>query len=692
MRLIKLYLIGTLIFTGCGGDDENGGNSTPVPAVKKERPVLALDAANKRLDTDPTPTLQVSGLTALSGVLRLYSDSSCTTAAGDEVEVTQATAEMTADTLTAGNYQFYVQHTDSEGIKGDCAGGLEYTVEVLTMENTMANDATPDINVAGLQIHSGTFQLFSEATCTTAASATVTVTGSEAAVTANTVAAGVHQFWGVHTDGDGNVGGCHELGSYRYTTESLTLAKTAPTVAVGYGTYPTLSVTGLSVLNGSVQLYGDSDCSSAFGAAVSVSAATATITPASMATGSHQLHVQHTDGDGRAGPCVGSVAYEFHRGAKKIAAGRAHTCAILDDDSLKCWGENDSGQIGDGTTDDSHNPVAVGLGNQSAVAIGASGGHTCAIRGDNSLVCWGNGGAGQLGSGNISNQNTPTAVNLGASKTAQAIGLGGQHSCAILNDNTLVCWGRAHGGRLGDGQSSTDRHSPVSINLGSNKLAKAIGIGGDHSCAILDDTNDNNNDDTLVCWGHVSSGQVGDGQNTTNRSSPVSVNPGDTVKAVAGGDSHTCAILDDNTLKCWGWNNIGQVGNGNTTDQNSPQSVNLGNSRTATAVSGGKWHTCAIRDDGSVVCWGHAGNGQLGIGSASTDTCTYSSVDFDCKKTPTVASLGAGRTATAITTGDNHTCAILDDNSLKCWGRNGDGQLGDGTTVNKNVPTLISLD
>ena len=691
MRLTKLLLIGTLIFTGCGGDDENGGNSAPVPAVKKERPVLSLDTANKRLDTDPTPTLQVSGLTVLNGVLRLFSDSSCTTAAGGEVEVTQATAEMTADTLTAGNYQFYVQHTDSEGIKGNCAGGLEYAMEVLTMDSTMANDATPDINVAGLQIHSGTLQLFSEATCATAASATVTVTAGEAAVTANTVAAGVHRFWGVHTDGDGNEGHCQELGSYRYTTESLTLAKTAPTVAVGYGTYPTLSVTGLSVLNGSVQLYGDSDCSSAFGDPVTVSATTATVTPASMATGSHDLHVQHIDSDGRAGPCVGSVAYEFHRGAKKIAAGASHTCAILDDDSLKCWGININGQIGDSTNLGRTRPVAVGLGNQSAVAISTGNNHTCAIRGDNSLVCWGMGLYGRLGTGNTNNQNAPTAVNLGSNKTAQAIGLGSQHSCAILNDSTLKCWGSASNGRLGDGQTSTNQHSPVSINLGSNKLAKAIGVGGHHNCVILDDTNDNNNDDTLVCWGLSNAGQVGDGH-TTDRSSPVSVNPGDTVKAIAGGDAHTCAILDDNSLKCWGWNTFGTVGNGNTTNQNSPQSVNLGNSRSATTVSAGIYHSCAIRDNGSLVCWGMADFGQLGIGSASTDTCTYIGDDYDCKKSPTVVNLGTDRTAVAISLGQHHTCAILDDNSLVCWGRNRYGQLGDGTTVNKNVPTLISLD
>ena len=154
----------------------------------------------------------------------------------------------------------------------------------------------------------------------------------------------------------------------------------------------------------------------------------------------------------------------------------------------------------------------MGLGDgRSAQAVGLGGYHTCAILDDDSLKCWGSNGSGRLGDGSGLSSSTPVAVNLGDGRTAEAVGLGNYHTCAILDDDSLKCWGSNGSGRLGDG-TTTNRSTPVAVNLGDGRTAKAISLGNQHTCAILDD-------DSLKCWGGNDSGQVGDGT-TTNRSTP----------------------------------------------------------------------------------------------------------------------------------------------------------------------------
>ena len=171
-----------------------------------------------------------------------------------------------------------------------------------------------------------------------------------------------------------------------------------------------------------------------------------------------------------------------------------------------------------------------------------------------------------------------------------------------------------------------------------------------------------------------------------SRDTPVSVNlgAGRTAVALDLGDLHTCAILDNGELKCWGFNQFGALGNGGNSNINSPpsSSINLGAGRTAVAVAAGPQHTCAILDNGSVKCWGNDGNGQLGDGGTSSNTNTPSSTPVD---------LGSGRTAVAIGAGDGHTCAILDNGEMMCWGRHTYGQLGIGTTSSdEQSPVSVS--
>ena len=357
-----------------------------------------------------------------------------------------------------------------------------------------------------------------------------------------------------------------------------------------------------------------------------------------------------------------------------LTAGFEHTCAILDNGSVSCWGSNSDGQLGDGTTTDRNTSTqtsSLGTG-RTAVAISSGTSHTCALLDDGSVSCWGNNRDGGLGDGTTTDRNTPTQTSsLGTGRTAVAISSGSFHTCAILDDASVSCWGYNGYGGLGDG-TTTDRNTPTqTLSLGTGRTAIAISSGGTHTCAILDDA-------TVSCWGRNDFGQLGDGT-TTNRNTPTqtsSLGTGRTAVAISSGSVHTCAIVDDASVSCWGSNYNGRLGDGTFADRSTPtQTSSLGTGRTAVAISSGSYHTCAILDDGSVSCWGANGNGQLGDG---TTTDRY---------TPTqTLSLGTGRTAVAITSGTAHTCAIIDDGTVSCWGYNSNGQLGDGTTTQRNTP------
>ena len=384
---------------------------------------------------------------------------------------------------------------------------------------------------------------------------------------------------------------------------------------------------------------------------------------------------------------------------RQISTAYQSTCAVMSDGFLKCWGDNSAGQLGDGTTDEKTSPLFVNVGAGRTVKAASLGDYlTCALLDGGSLKCWGGGWSGRLGAGSITYESCtinggsldckkePVAVVLPQGKSAKAINAGGNHACAILDDDSLVCWGEGTYGQLGNGDTS-NHDTPISVNLGTN-TAKAVSAGNQSTCAILDD-------DSLKCWGRNSFGQLGDGS-TDNRDSPVSVGlgAGKTAMALDHGDAHACAILNDGNLKCWGDKRKGRLGIGagdsdactiRTTDydcKKTPTPVNLGSGRTAKAISIGRTHTCAILDDDSLKCWGINTNGELGYGD-NTDRNTPES-------TATVA-LGEGRRPVAVSAGRGHTCAILDDDSLVCWGGNAQGQLGDGTTNDSLVPVVVEF-
>ncbi len=349
--------------------------------------------------------------------------------------------------------------------------------------------------------------------------------------------------------------------------------------------------------------------------------------------------------------------------ATQITAGYDHTCALLDNGVVRCWGLGNAGQLGYGNIDSvgiNDTPAAVGdvdVGG-TVTQIDAGEAHTCAVLDTGAVRCWGNGGQGRLGYGNtitIGDDETPASagdVNVGG--TVTQIVVGEVHTCALLDTGDVRCWGA---GILGYGDATIigDDETPASAgNVNVGGTATQIAAGGRHTCALLD-TGD------VRCWGLGTIGRLGYG-NTTNigdNESPASVgnvDVGGTVTQIVAGREHTCALLDTGDVRCWGLGAFGRLGYGNTNnigDDETPASagnVNVGG--TVTQIDVGELHTCALLDTDNLRCWGEGGGGgRLGYPDL------FASIGDD--ETPASAGdVNVGGTVAQIVTG-YHTCALL---------------------------------
>ncbi len=397
-------------------------------------------------------------------------------------------------------------------------------------------------------------------------------------------------------------------------------------------------------------------------------------------------------------------------GAAAVAAGRDHTCALLRDGTVRCWGGNHTGQLGDGTTEHSPAPVAV-RGITDAVGLAAGRFHACAVLRNGTARCWGANGAGQLGT--RSPENSPVPVTVEALASVAAIVAGHAHTCALSTDHTVHCWGSNEAGQLGNHGASSA--TPVAVVEAAG--AVALGAGGTQSCAVLPDG-------TQRCWGtdgppgvervtfalrtptplttpgiagaatvapglahncillrsgaarcrgNNSEGQLGDGTFQNSRP-PVEVAGLGQARALASGDAHTCALLADGGVRCWGGNTAGQLGRAIT--EFSPAAVAVAGLAGATAAAAGDAHVCALLGDGTLRCWGRNRDGQLGRGWAGPASFRAELV-IELPK------------ATAVAAGGDFTCALLAEGTVRCWGHNGRGQLGDGTTRSSTLPVAV---
>ncbi len=393
---------------------------------------------------------------------------------------------------------------------------------------------------------------------------------------------------------------------------------------------------------------------------------------------------------------------------RQLSAGGSHTCAIVSGGSVKCWGLNDKGQLGlgdvanrgDGAGEMGANLPAVDLGTgRTAVAISAGTSHTCALLDNATVKCWGSNQTGELGLGDVAHRgdgpgemgdNLPT-VDLGTGRTATAILAAQNYTCALLDNATVKCWGSNFSGKLGqgdtanrgDGAGEMGDNLPA-VDLGTGRTAVAVAAGGFHACALLDNG-------SVKCWGAGGAGALGN-ESTTNRGDgagemgdnliAANLGTGRTATAITAGTDHTCVVLDNASVKCWGQSNLGQLGIGVNTQRGSQPgsmgdnlpAVALGTGRTAVAVSTRFNHTCALLDNASVRCWGWNVAGQLGLG----DTNDRGEAPGEMGDALPAVDVGTGRTVVAVTVGLAHTCARLDDGTVKCWGSSGSGQTGSG--------------
>jgi alpha-tubulin suppressor-like RCC1 family protein len=351
-----------------------------------------------------------------------------------------------------------------------------------------------------------------------------------------------------------------------------------------------------------------------------------------------------------------------------IATGYYHTCALKVDGKVYCWGYNDEGQIGSGTLNVIFNtPVLVPLTNPSStIATGST--HSCAVDFNGNAYCWGAGHYGQLGNGSrgatvFSITPVPVTVQNGI----KSLTAGAGHTCAIKTNNEVVCWGSNLAGQLGNGTNVDSTIAVAVTNLGT---VTAISAGGAHTCALK--TNGE-----IACWGENTSGQFGIGT-TVNSNVPVVLSIAGGVTAVsAASPKHVCALKTNGEVSCWGDGSVGQLGIGNTANSLIPATpVNMvGGFK---AISDGLLHTCAIKANSDVACWGSNTYGALGNG-----TNVNSSVPVTVQISGGVKSLSTGF--------GQHTCAIKTDGSTVCWGgsNNTFGQLGNGTNGSSNVPVVV---
>lgn len=386
------------------------------------------------------------------------------------------------------------------------------------------------------------------------------------------------------------------------------------------------------------------------------------------------------------------------RTATDLTLGEAHSCVRFLDGSVKCWGRNQDGELGRGD----HEPIgddelpssidALSLSHEPGVvarSFAAGARHTCAILSNDTVKCWGDGSRGQLGygaPGNVGDDERPADVDPIELSTdphlkPSQVATGDSHSCALLSDGSVKCWGSNDDFALGYpgaaviGATDTPADwDAIDVTATPGVKVVQLACGHEHTCALLSDR-------SVSCWGRSTYGQLGYGNRETigddeapSSAGPVSVTtePGVSVTALSARAFETCALLSSGKLKCWGRGSAGALGNGDTRDIGDDElpsdvdSISPSNdaSLLVTHVGSGAEHTCALLSNASISCWGDPSRGRLGSASGGIVSLSQSS----------------GVVARRLATGFRHSCALLSDGSLTCWGDAAFGALGYGNS------------
>jgi len=342
------------------------------------------------------------------------------------------------------------------------------------------------------------------------------------------------------------------------------------------------------------------------------------------------------------------------------------------------------GVTGAGGTTSAPFPIQISAGYQ----------HACALLSDNSVWCWGDNASGELGisTATATKSSTPVKVQFGVTgATVKAVTAGYSHSCAVFSDATAQCWGANNYGQLGDG-TTTSTSSPVVVRASAStpqSNIQSISAGTQFTCAVVLDSSRSTN--IVKCWGTGSYGQLGNGVScsTCEAKYPSTVvtdttnnTPLSGVSSVSAGSLHACAVLTSGATYCWGYNAYGQLGNGSTTDSNLPLRVLDGTSIaiSATDVSAGAFATCALVNSG-VLCWGRNDYGQIGNESPSTS---------EPRPVPVTRTANPIQSVTQISAGSRDACAVLTSGDVYCWGDGASGQLGQDPSASSLIAACIN--
>jgi alpha-tubulin suppressor-like RCC1 family protein len=405
----------------------------------------------------------------------------------------------------------------------------------------------------------------------------------------------------------------------------------------------------------------------------------------------------------------------------QLSASSNNTCALQDSGRVFCWGAGSSGQNGNGATGSTVPRAVVGLGDVVELRSAPEASMQCARRRDGTVWCWGQNNVGQLGDGTTTQRNVPTQVS-GLGDAAQ-LAIGPNHACAVRGDRTVWCWGQNNNYELGDG-TTTQRTTPVQPTAYGTPIVGVteVSVSSDHTCVRMASG-------IVQCWGYNAFGNLADGT-TTQRPHPITIStyacggvligsfcsdcqpltcaqagvtngvvsngcggtlscgsggatprvpPATDTLELATGDNFTCARMNNGRVRCWGSGTSGQLGGTSTFDSLEP--VDVAGVEDAAQVVAGVRFACARTTSGAVLCWGNDQYGQLGDGQATNAAF------------PARMVLGLDGTrdrAVEIAAGGYHACARIDDGTVRCWGFNGTGALGDGTTASRGTPVTVA--
>ena len=388
---------------------------------------------------------------------------------------------------------------------------------------------------------------------------------------------------------------------------------------------------------------------------------------------------------------------------KQIALGTAHTCALGADGQVQCWGKNVSGQLSVddawGGNKDYPRTVVIGLADAALgdiVQLALGGDTSCTLNSGGNIQCWGAGSNGQLGN-NVSQKSIlpVTVVETDGSTDSLTgvvqVSVGDSHTCALTSQGEVLCWGGGINGKLGNNDSANgDKNYPVAVVSGEDSTEPLgdivqVDLGNQHTCAV-------SSRGVAQCWGVGIYGQLGNNSNPASVNYPVTVVAGDgssdplrDIVQVSGGETHTCALTSTGRVWCWGAGTSGQLGSGSATSTNYPVAVVSGSGSTnpltgIVQISAGGYHTCALKSNGGVVCWGSEGLGLVGNGNNSSTKRPYpvTVVEAEGSSNP-LANI------VQIDVGKTHTCALSSTGGVACWGNASQGRLGHGERANNNA-------